>query len=91
MSKITVNVTADHIQRGVRGADNCNPVALAIEEATGRACETSPTQVVWPDSGGAFYRASLPADLYWWDLDYHTGGKVKPFSFEINNPLPEAK
>lgn len=85
---VVVNVTEDHITRGVRRACSVCPIALALLELTncpsihvgGRTADLHP-----PDSRGVFV-TTLPAEagLFVKDFDSNNG-LAKPFSFTLFN------
>lgn len=81
MREYKVKVTSNHIKRGKKSSDTCNPVALAIMEETGLPG--------WIINYGRAVRfnsgdyAVLPGIVEKWLIHFNGGDKVNPTEFTL--------
>lgn len=76
-----IKVTQEHIDLGERKLCSECPVALAVIEATGIACEVEPDEIRFK---GRYFQ--LPPAACRFISEFDCGAPVQPFEFEL--PIP---
>jgi len=83
---MNINVTAEHIRRGVANdPDNCM-IALAAREATGVAFRVGPS-CMYVQNHVEIPAIALPPDVVESRQHFDEGFDVRPFSFEISDDV----
>ena len=79
---MTIHVTEEHIRKGVR--DHCVlcPVALALQEATGKDVRVDRV-IIKVRNEEKWLHYSLPDRVIRRIARYDSGKKMKPFSFDV--------
>ena len=93
--KQLIQVTSDHIARGVRGQLELCPVALALSDRTGWTWEIygefaayAPCvpPCVWESTMRMPREINLPGKVKRWVEDFDEGVRVAPMTFELDFP-----
>lgn len=79
-----INVTQDHISKGRRHRCEHCPIALALKEQTGLCCIVTDDNI---QIDNKVYDHTVESRGFIFDFDM--GYIVKPFSFELGEPIRE--
>ena len=77
-----IEVTEDHISRGIPDMPGCCPVALALTETVGSPAYLHIECIHFPEMDDLCFK--VPKSVEYFASSFDKGYAVKPFSFELN-------
>ena len=78
-----IQVTKDHIERGLRGSCTSDPIALAMTDAGCIKPWVGPGQIKWLDLYGFWRIAPTPRKVLEFALKFDNQDPTEPFEFEL--------
>lgn len=79
---VTIQVTQQHIDKGVRGSCSSDPIALAMRDAGLDRPWASPGHLAWREQFRDYF-VDPPKSVIDFMGDFDNGKDVEPFEFEV--------
>jgi hypothetical protein len=87
--RIKINVTQEHIDKGIRGNTKYCPIARAVKQEGFTDVDVDGETVDWADKCGNYFSVTLPPIAEQFVHDFDDKMEVKPISFTLTFKKPD--